>query len=47
MQMPTLRIAVLIACDSNFGPAQKPADDPTGQGHGPLRITVPLIWFSI
>jgi hypothetical protein len=37
MQMPTLRIAVLIACDSNFGPAQKPADNPTRQGHAPLQ----------
>ena len=37
MQMPTLGIAVLIACDSNFGPAQKPADDPTHQGHAQLQ----------
>ena len=45
--MPTLRIAVLIACDSNFGPAQKPADNPTRQVMPHCNITVPLIWFSI
>ena len=26
-----------MACDSNFGPAQKPADDPTGQNDGQLQ----------